>query len=122
LLESRRDIDTVTEHVALLDDHVADIDADPEFEAVAGWNVLIALCHSGLHRDGTRNRLNYRRKPEQQAVAGGLDDMSLVRGNEWIDQLFAMAFKRQVSALFIYAHETRVARHVGGDDRGKATI
>jgi hypothetical protein len=63
-----------------------------------------------------------RRKPEQQAVAGGLDDMSLVRGNEWIDQLFAMAFKRQVSALFIYAHETRVARHVGGDDRGKATI
>jgi hypothetical protein len=94
----------------------------PEFEAVAGWDVLIALCHSALHRDGTRNRLNYRRKPEQQAVAGGLDDMSLVGGNEWIDQLFAMAFQRQVSALFIYAHETRVARHVGGDDRGKATI
>jgi hypothetical protein len=33
-----------------------------------------------------------------------------------------MAFQRQVSAFLVGAHESRVAHHVGGDDRGKVTL
>ena len=122
LLKPSRDIDAVAEHVALVDDYVADMDADPKFDAVAGRDVPVALCHSALHRHGARDRLDHRREPEQQAVARGLDDVSLVRGNERIDQLLAMAFQRQVSAFFVRAHEARIAHHVGGDDRSKVTL
>ena len=98
------------------------MDADPKFDAVAGRDVLVALCHSALHRHGARDRLDDRREPKQKAVARGLDDVSLVPGNERISQLPAMAPQRQVSTFFVRAHEAGIAHHVGGDDRSKVTL
>jgi hypothetical protein len=52
----------------------------------------------------------------------GLDDMSVVSGNERIDQFLAVRSQRRQRAFLVRAHETRVARHVGDDDRSEMTL
>jgi hypothetical protein len=36
-----------------------------------------------------------------------------------VDELAAMRFEALVRSFLVRAHQTRVARHIGGEDRGK---
>jgi hypothetical protein len=62
--QSRSDIDTVAENIAVLDDHIAEIDSNAELEALLIGYIGIALGHAlldfngaarGLHRAGKSN-------------------------------------------------------------------
>ena len=59
-------------------------------------------------------------KFRQQAVAGVLDDPAPVLLDLRIDQLPEMRLEPFVRPLLIRAHQARVPRHVGGEDRGEA--
>ena len=85
--EPRRDIDAVAEDVAVLDDDVAEIDADAELDALLRGDTGIALGHPALHRDGAAHRIDDAGEFDQQAVAGGLDDAAAVLGDVRVDQL-----------------------------------
>jgi hypothetical protein len=75
-----------------------------------------------LHRHGAGDRFDHRRESEQQAVAGCLDDLSLMGGDERIDEFLAVGFQRRERTLLVRAHESRVADDIGGDDRSKMTL
>jgi hypothetical protein len=122
LLQSCRDVDAIAEHIALLDYNVSNIDADAELDAAVGRDVLVALCHSALHRYGAGDRLYYRRESKQQAVAGCLDDLSLMGGDKRFDQFLAVGFQGHQRTLLVRAHESRVADYISGDDRSKVTL
>jgi hypothetical protein len=55
----------------------------------------------------------------KQTVAGGLDDPAVVLADLWIDQLPAMCLEAFERAFFVRTHQARIARHIGGEDRGK---
>src|SRR5215472_5200417 len=56
----------------------------------------------------------------QEPVAGGLYDPTPVLGEFRLDQLPEMGFEPLVRALLIRPHQTRVPRHLGGENCGEA--
>ncbi len=114
------DVDAVAIEVVALDDHVAEIDADAQFDAVVRRDTGVPLGHRLLHRDGTAHRIDDAGKFHQQAVAGGLDDAAPVLGDLRIEKLAAQRLEAFERAFLVRPHQPRIPRHIGGEDRGEA--
>src|SRR5689334_19526807 len=95
------DVDAVAIEVVALDDHVAEIDADAQFDAVVRGGAGVPLGHRLLHRDGTAHRIDDAGKLHQQAVAGGLDDAAVMLGDLRIDELMAQCFEAFECAFLV---------------------
>src|SRR5260370_16606092 len=81
------DVDAVAVEVVTLDDNVAEIDPDAQFDAVVRPDARVPLGHRLLHCDGAAHRIDDARKFYQHAVAGGLDDATVVLADLRIDDL-----------------------------------
>src|ERR1700674_750832 len=77
----------------------------------SGSRSIIPRCTSAAHRVDDARKFN------QQAVAGGLDDAALVLLDLRIDQLPANRLQAFVRGFLVRAHQTRIPRHIGGEDR-----
>ena len=80
----------------------------------------VALGHRLLHLDRAAHRIDDAGELDQQAVAGGLDDAAVVLGDLRVDQLAAERFEPFERAFLVRPHQPRIARHIGGEDRGEA--
>jgi hypothetical protein len=112
-----RDVDAVAIEVVALDDHVAEIDADAQFDAVVRRDAGVPLGHRLLHLDRAAHCIDDARKFHQHAVAGGLDNAAAVLGDLRIDKLAAQRLEAFERPFLVRSHQPRIARHVGGDDR-----
>ena len=117
--DPRGDVDAVAIEIVALDDHVAEIDADAQFDAVVRRDACVPLGHRLLHRDGAAHRIDDAGKFNQQAVAGGLDDAAPVLRDLRIEKLAAQRLETIERALLVPPHQPRIPRHIGGQDRGK---
>jgi hypothetical protein len=72
------------EDVAAIDDDVADIDADTEFDAFVQRHVDVAAGHTLLDVDRAAHRVDGAAKLGQDTVPGVLDDSSAVLRDLWI--------------------------------------
>src|SRR5215469_7869226 len=77
-LKARGDIDTVAEDVVVVDDDVAEIDADTEIDAPLRLHAGVARGHLALHLDRTTNRVDHARKHAEQTIARRVDDATTV--------------------------------------------
>ena len=84
--DPRGDVDAVAVDVVALDDHVAEIDADAQLDAVVRRDIRVPLGHRLLHLDRAAHRIDDAGKLHQHAVAGGLDDAAVVLGDLRIDE------------------------------------
>jgi hypothetical protein len=64
------DVDAVAIEIVFLDDHIAEIDADAQFDAIVRRDTRVALGHRLLHLDRAAHRIDDAGKFGQQAVAG----------------------------------------------------
>jgi hypothetical protein len=117
LLQPRGDVDPVAVDVALVEDDVAEIDADAELDAPLFRHVGIAPAHAVLDLDGAPDRVGDALELDQHAVAGGLDDPAVVLGDGRIDQLDAVGTQARKRALLVGLHQPAVAHHVGGQNQ-----
>jgi hypothetical protein len=62
---------------------------------------------------------DHTRKFRQQSVTGILYDPAVVLRDLRIDQFPEMRPQAFVRALLILTHQLRIARHIGGEDRGE---
>ena len=100
--------------IAILDDHIAEIDANPEHDPLMLGRPAVPLFHALLHRHGAGNCFNDARELDQNAVAGGLDDAAFVFGDFRIEQLAAMVAQTRQRAGLVLAHQAAVASDIGG--------
>ena len=81
------DVDPVAEDVVVVDDDVAEIDADAPLDApvsgVAALRSAIAACTV----DRAAHRIDDAGEFDEQPVAGGLDDAAVMLGDRRVDQL-----------------------------------
>jgi hypothetical protein len=113
------DVDAVAINVAAVGDHVAEIDPDPEPDpAVLGYPGL-AVDHCPLQFHGTAHRVDDAREFRQHAIASILDDAAGMLADLRVEELAAMRLEALVRALLVRAHQPRIARHIGSEDRGK---
>ena len=96
--------DAVAIEVVALDDHIAEIDPDAQFDAALRRDTGVPLGHHLLHRDRAAHRIDDAGKLHQQAVAGGLDDAAMVLGDLRIEKLMAQRFEAFERAFLVRPH------------------
>jgi hypothetical protein len=82
--------------------------------------VQIAIGHRLLDFAGATNRVDDAGEFRQHAVAGGLDDPAVMLADLRFDHFSEMRLQAPVGPLLVSPHQPRIARHIGGEDRGKA--
>jgi hypothetical protein len=106
----------LSEDVGLLD-HVAEVNADAEFDAPLRRHAGVALDEAILHLDRAAHRVDHAAELDKNAVAGAFDDAPAMGGDGGIDQIAAQAPKPRKRAVLVGAGEAAVADHVGDQDR-----
>ena len=117
--QTRRYIDAVAIDVVVVEDDVAEIDPDAELDALILRHPSVALGHRLLHLDRAAHRVDDTGELDQQPVAGGLDDPAPMLLDLRITQLAADRLQRGERALLVRPHQPRIARDIGGQDRGE---
>ena len=115
--QAGRDIDAVAKDVVVLDDHVAEIDADAKLHPPRRRDVGVAPRHPALDLGSAQHRIDDAVEFDQHAVASGLDDAAAVLCNGRIDQLDPMGLETRERARLVDLHQPAIADHVGGEDR-----
>ena len=72
---------------SLVLDHVAEMDADPKFDALVRRDPGVALDHRPLDFNGAVHRVHDAAELDNRAVPGALDDAPVVHGDGRIDEI-----------------------------------
>ena len=115
------DVDPIAENVVAVDDHVAKVYADPQFETTLGRDRVVDGARRTLHLDGATQRVDDAREVRQQAVAGGADDPSAMRRDQRVDGGADLA-ERAMRAGLVLAHQPAEADHVHMQNGGKFSL
>jgi len=111
----RGHIDSVAEDVVPLDQHVAQIDPDPEQHPTVMRDAFVALGHRCLHGDRAFYGIDNRGELDEHAIARGLDDTAAMLRHQRVAHNTVLA-QRARSPSLVEPHEPAVAGHVGGKD------
>jgi hypothetical protein len=98
------------------------MDAQAKFDPHICRHGDVAFGHLPLHRHCAAHRVDDAGKFHQHAVAGGLHDAAAMASDPRIDQLVAQSLEPLEGRLLIGAHQARISRHIGGEDRGQAAV
>jgi hypothetical protein len=113
--QSRGDIDPVAENITLVDDDIANVNADTDFNALFGRDVRITLRHSALRLDRTAGGIHGTAEFDQYSVAGALDDAAVVLGDRRLKEFPAVSVEPSECPFLVRTHQPAVA----GDIRRK---
>ena len=117
-LQARGDIDAVAHQVAVAFlDHVAEMDADPKFDALVRRDPSVALDHRPLDFNGAVHRVDDAAELDNCAVAGALDDATVVHGDGRIDQVASERPQPRQNPVLVGPGKPRIADDVGHQDR-----
>src|SRR4029079_13085225 len=89
-LQPRGDVDAIAEDVVVVDDDVADVDADAKRDPLLWRHAGVAIRHPALYVDRATHRIDDAGELEQQPVACRLDDAAAVFRNLRVDQFPAV--------------------------------
>jgi len=103
--EARRDIDSVAENVAVLDNDVAEVDADAEPDAPLVADHRLTLDHPALHFGGATDRIDHAWKFREEPVAGVLDNAAVVLLDLRLDQLTEMRLEALMCPVLVGPHK-----------------
>src|SRR4051812_44379347 len=120
-LQARSYVDAVAENVTVLHDDVAQVNTDPEFNAL-GRCAGVARAHARLNIDGARECADDAGKFHQHSISGKLYNPAVVLADLGIGQIFPDRFERSHGAGFVAAHKAAVADDIGGENSGQATF
>jgi hypothetical protein len=122
LLDARGNVHPIAEHVAVLDDDVADIDAESEQDLAVRRHVGVAPGHALLDLDGAGRGIHQAGELDQHPVAGGLDDSAAVPGDRRVDELDPMRPEARQGAGLVKLHQPAVTHHVAGENRHQPAL
>ena len=104
LLETRRDVDAFAMPVRALHDHFAEVDSDPNIDAMVLGLAGVPLRHSALDVDGALNRVDNAPEFRQQAVAHELEDAAMVGRYLRLDEFNAVILQALEGLRFVLLH------------------
>jgi hypothetical protein len=112
-LDAGGDIDAVAVYVVAIDDDVADIDADAEFDPMVGRCAGVALADLALDLYGAGHGIDGAGELDEGAVAHQFDHSPGMPGDRRIDDVAAQRLQPAERAGLIEAHQARIADHIG---------
>ena len=118
-LQAGRDIYTVAIDVAIIDNDIAQVDADTKNNALALGLRKVALLDGFLNFNGVTYRFHNRGIFDQQAVAHCLDHAPVALLQGGIDNFRANGLQIGQRRLFIVLHQPAIADHIRGQNSGE---
>src|SRR6266851_703677 len=116
--EAGGDVDAVAVDLLAIDHHVAEVDADAELHPPLGWQIRVLGLERGLDLDGALDGIHDAGELGEYAVAGGIDEASVMLLDQRIDQL-AMRGQSTKSGLLVLPHEAAIAEDIGTEYGGE---
>jgi len=121
-LKARRDIDAVAHDVVAVDDDIAEIDANPERNAIAGGLVCVSRRHCTLNVDRAAQGGIRAAEFDQHPIAGGLDDAPAVFVDLGVEQgcanLAQARYRPRVVVLHVPAESDDIGNENGDEPAG----
>src|ERR1700737_2832655 len=121
-LEPCGDIDAVAINVVLLDDDIAEIDADAELDAALQGDAVIVQCHVALQLDRAAHRIYHARELDQQPITGRFHNAAAMLGDLGVRYFAAQRRQGRVRALLVLAHQPRIAGDIGRQYRRQPAL
>ncbi len=119
-LEACGDVDAVAHQIAIgLLDHVAEMNADAEFDSAVVRHAGIALDHAALNLDGAAHRIDNAAELDQSAVACALDHAPVVHSDRRIEEIAPQRAKPSQDAVLVRAGKTAEADDVSRQNGGQ---
>src|SRR6516162_4351236 len=97
------------------------MDADPKPHLLTSRSIRILFGYDLLHHDGTFHSIHGTGEIGDEAVARRGEDPTAMRGDQGIDD-GPVSVEGAKRADLILPHETAVALHIGGEDRGELSF
>ena len=113
--EPRGDIDAVAIDILLLENHLTDMDADPEAQEIMVREPFLHL-HRAVNRIGDAGEF------DQPAISHALDDLAAMVGDGGFEQVPAHCPERRKRAGLIRAHQAGIIHHIGGENGAQAAL
>ena len=108
--EAGGDVHAVAVDVVILDDDVAEVDADAERDAPVLGQLSLALGDAVLDRDRAFDGIDDARELDQGAVAHQLDDAAAVLGDQRLDEVLAQRLQARDRAGLVGRHRAGCSR------------
>src|SRR5262245_54873298 len=121
-LQAGGDVDTLAIEITALDDDVAEIAADAQYDALCFRPVVVRRRHLILQLDRARHGIDSTRELYEHAVAHKLDDAAVMLGHQRLNDARPPLLQGAQSARLVRLHEATVADHVGGKYGGQAAL
>jgi hypothetical protein len=112
-IPSRRgNIDAVAKDIVIVDDNIADVNADPKLDAIVLRRIRILLGHAVLNFDGASRCVDGTGKFDQHAIASCLDDVSAMLSDFGIDERFSERLEMSKRAFLVGTHQAAIASDI----------
>src|SRR5262249_40926322 len=98
-------IDPIAVDVPVLDDYIAEINANPEDDPPVLGRRAVALFHALLHRHSASDRFDNAGKLDKATFAGGFADATLLIGELRSDELAVVGSEPRECPLLAGAHQ-----------------
>src|SRR5262249_51940814 len=106
------DVDAVAMDIFLLDDHIAQVDADAKDEPAILRDVGIAFSFGALDGDRTAQGLDHAGELDQQPIPHGLHEAAAMLGNLRLEDLKEIGLETRAGAFLVDLAEPAIADDV----------
>src|SRR4051794_888220 len=121
-LKARGNIDAIAKDIVVVDDDIADVDTDPEFNPDTLRDVGVLHGHAALDLNRAAGGIDGAGKLDQHSVAGSLDDATAMRGDYWIEQRLSERLQIGKRAFLVTSHQTAVTGDIRRQDRCQSSF
>ena len=111
-LPTSGNVHAVTVEVAVLHDHVAEVEADSEHQSKVRRHGTIAHGHAALDVSRAPDRSDRTGELNEEAVSSGLDDSTCILGYSGINQLTPVRRQSGKRSVLVGTHESAKSRDV----------
>jgi hypothetical protein len=115
-------VDAIAEYIAVIMDHIAEVDTHAISDTLILALLGLAFGHRGLDADGALHSVIRRGEFNEHAIARGIHDPAAIAGNFGINQLLAVQFLPGQNTFLVPFHKAGVADHIGSKDSSETAF
>jgi hypothetical protein len=100
-----------------MDDDIARIDADPQFQLTVAVGCVITRGQRALNLDRAIDRVDRAVELDEEAIALASHEPTLVQRHSWLEHGLDTIGEPKVRTFFVGIHQTAVADNIREEDR-----